>query len=234
MSEIKPDRPNAAELDGSDALVAALLELERHVGADGWDRPSRLFALVRTDAVIAAEPALAEQLGLRGTAAGAHPDALTAIEQDHFKPSSDLLSDLAAIVWPAAVHGCAISLESTFLPAGADADIPADPAAAAAYVAAHEQHQEMRVVVGVDRGGHRHGVARLRSDPDELLGAPDLVPGLAEALARTLSEPDDFVEADEDDFVETDEDDFVETDELAQRDASAGHGEPTGTDTQEK
>jgi hypothetical protein len=212
MSENNPDLPTAdattgpvpdagtdtsAQLDGSDAMVAALMELERHIGENGWDQPPRLFALVHTDAVIAAEPALAEQLGLRGSADGAHPDALTAIEQDHFKPTADLLADLAAIVWPDAVHGCAISLESTFLPADADADIPADPAAAAEYVAGHEQHQEMRVVVGVDRAEHRHGVARLRSDPEELLGAPDLVPGLTEALAHTLSEPDDSVEPDQ-------------------------------------
>ncbi|MCW2811438.1 MAG: hypothetical protein JWP61_1896, partial [Friedmanniella sp.] len=46
--------------------------------------------------------------------------------------------------------------------------------------------QEIRVVVGVDRAGHRHGVARLKSQPDELLAAEDLVPGLATALAHTL------------------------------------------------
>ena len=40
---------------------------------------------------------------------------------------------------------------------------------------------------GVDRAGNRHGVARLASRPDELLGAQDLVPGLAAALAHTLA-----------------------------------------------
>lgn len=193
MTDIPSDDPSGAPaeaLDGSDALVASLLELERHVGQDGWDRPPRLFALVPTDAVIAAEPQLAEQLGLRGTADGGHPDALTAIEQDHFKPSADLLSDLAQIIWPEAVHGCALTMESTFLPTDAEADIPDDPDAAAEYVAAHPARQEMRVVVGADRGEHRHGVARLRSRPDDLLGAQDLVPGLAEALAHTLTEPD--------------------------------------------
>jgi hypothetical protein len=176
-------------LDGSDALVAALMELERHVGSEGWDQPPRLFALVHTDEVIAAEPQLAADLGLRGTAAGGHPDALTAIEQDHFRPSSDLMDDLAEIVWPDAVYGCALSLESTFLPADAEADIPDDPDEAAEFVANHERRQEMRVLVGVDRGDHRHGIARMRSHPDELLGAPDLVPGLTDALAHTLTEP---------------------------------------------
>jgi hypothetical protein len=175
-------------LGSADALVAALLELERHVGGDGWDQGPRLFALVPTDAVIAAEPELAGQLGLRSSVDGGHPDALTAIEQDHFQPTEDLLSDLSQIYWPESVHGCALSLESTFLPADADAEIPEDPDLAREYVAAHEQQQEMRVVIGVDRDQHRHGVARLRSQPEELIGAPDLVPGLTEVLAHTLAE----------------------------------------------
>jgi len=177
-------------LDGSDALVAALIELERHVGGGGWDQPPRLFALVNTDAMIAAEPQLADQLGLVGSADGAHPDALTAVEQDHFRPSEDLLQDLSVIFWPETVHGCALCLESTFLPPDAEADIPDDPELATQYVASHADRLELRVVMGVDRDGNTHGVARLRSDPDELLGSEDLVPGLTEALRRTLEEPD--------------------------------------------
>ncbi|GAB3928883.1 hypothetical protein GCM10011575_13640 [Microlunatus endophyticus] len=178
-------------LDGSDALAAALIELERHIGQAGWDQAPRLFALVNTDSMLAAEPQLATQLGLRGSAEGGHPDALTAVEQDQFRPGEDLLADLSTIFWPETVFGCALSLESTFLPSGADADIPDDPALAAAYVAQHEQRLELRVVMGVDRAGNTHGVARLRNDPDELLGSPDLVPGLTEALAQTLTDPED-------------------------------------------
>lgn len=187
-------------LDGSDALAAALIELERHVGEGGWDQAPRLFALVNTDSVIAAEPQLAAQLGLRGSAEGGHPDALTAVEQDHFQPGEDLLEDLAAIFWPETVHGCALSLESTFLPPGAEADIPDDPELATQYVSTHEDRLELRVVIGVDRDGHTHGVARMRSEPDELLGSPDLVPGLTEALIRTLADPDlpDAADADND------------------------------------
>jgi hypothetical protein len=57
--------------------------------------------------------------------------------------------------------------------------------------------QEMRVVVGVDRAAHRHGVARIRSRPEELLGAADLVPGLTDALAHTLAPPPDNETVDE-------------------------------------
>ena len=72
--------------------------------------------------------------------------------------------------WPDAVFGCAISTERTFLPAAYEADLPADADAAAQIVASHPERQEIRVVVGVDRFGNRHGVARLASRPEELLG----------------------------------------------------------------
>ena len=65
--------------------------------------------------------------------------------------------------------------------------MPDDPRRRRRYVARHPERQEIRVVVGVDRAGQRHGVARLASQPGELLGAADLVPGLAAALAHTLT-----------------------------------------------
>ena len=46
----------------SDALIAGLMDIERHVGGLGWDQPARLFALVPTAELIAAEPHLAEHL----------------------------------------------------------------------------------------------------------------------------------------------------------------------------
>jgi hypothetical protein len=141
-------------VDDPDALVAALVELDRHVGRDGWDGPPRLFALVLSDVLAAAEPQLSAELaaaaGVQGgrrpccapgtTATGAAPGALTAIEQDEFGSSAQ-----------------------------------------------HPHRQEIRVVVGADRAGNRHGVARLAAQPEKLLGAPDPVPGLAAALAHTLS-----------------------------------------------
>lgn len=170
-----------------DALVATLVELDRHLGAAGWDQPTRLFGLVLTDQLVAAEPALAAELGLRTTAEGAPPAALTAVEQEDFVTTGDLLADLDVLEWPDTVFGCAVSTERTFLPAAYEGEIPDDPTAAAHYLAAHPARQELRVVVGADRLGHRHGVARLASQPDELLGGEDLVPGLASALARTLA-----------------------------------------------
>jgi hypothetical protein len=169
------------------ALLAALLELERHVAEAGWDQAPRLFALVRTDELISAEPQLAAELGLRSSAEGAPADALTAVEQDQFGADGGLIDALAPIVWPETVFGCALSVERTFLPSSAEAELPEDDAAAAAYVAGHPRREEVRVLVGADRAGNRHGVARLGSQPDELLQADDLVPGLTEAVAHTLT-----------------------------------------------
>ena len=176
-----------AGIGDPDALIAALVELDRHVGRDGWDTPPRLFALVLSDVLAAAEPRLSAELGLRTTATGAVPGALTAIEQDQFASSGDLIRDLAHLEWPESVYGCALATVRTFLPAASDVELPDHPDAAAGAVAAHPQRQEIRVVVGADRAGNRHGVARLAAQPEELLGAPDLVPGLAAALAHTLS-----------------------------------------------
>lgn len=175
--------PTVAPDAQQEALVAALIDLEHHVGETGWEQPPRLFALVLTDRLLASEPALAQSLGLQVTGEA----ALTAVEQESFGVGHDVLADLAGIEWPEAVFGCALSLVRTFLPAAYEADLPAEPERAAQVVAEHPERQEIRVVVGVDRAGHRHGVARLVSQPDELLAAEDLVPGLALALAHTLA-----------------------------------------------
>lgn len=168
----------------SDRLAAALVEIERHVGHAGWDQPARLFALVGTARLVEAEPALAAQLARPG----APTDALSSVEQDAFRSGDDLIDDLARIQWPGTVEGCALAVERLFVPAQVEADLPTDPDNAASFVAAHPRRQDVRVVVGVLRDGTRYGVARVRTSPDDLLAADDLVPGLASALSRTLDE----------------------------------------------
>lgn len=190
LSNDSPEQDSPQQEETSEpglALMAVLMELERHVGGAGWDQQPRLFALVGTDDFIVAEPALADQLGLRSSADGGRPDALTAVEQEHFAPTGDLLGDLAELEWPPSVAGCALSTVRTFLPAGYEDELPEDPDQAGRVVAEHPQRQEIRVVVGVQRDGSRHGVARIATQPQELLGAENLVPGLADALAATLT-----------------------------------------------
>lgn len=179
-----------------DALVAALVELEHHVGAAGWDQPARLFALVRTDELIAAEPDLAAHLGLRSSADGHPPGALSSIEQDDFRSvgageadqasESSLPEVLGRITWPETVTGCALTLERSFLPSAFEADLPEDPIEAERFVAQHPERQDLRLVVGVLRGGAAHCLARLVTQPEDLLSSPDLAPGVVSALAATL------------------------------------------------
>lgn len=181
-----------------DALVAALVELEHHVSAAGWDQPARLFALVRTDELIATEPELAAHFGLRSSSEGFPPDALSSIEQDDFRSvgagagdrasESSLPEVLARITWPDEVAGCALSLERSFLPSQFQADVPADPVDAERFVAQHPEREDLRLVVGVVRGGSAHCLARLVTKPEDLLSSPDLAPGVVSALAATLDD----------------------------------------------
>lgn len=164
----------------SDALLAALVEVERHVGRLGWDQPARLFALVRTADLIAAEPHLAEQLQ------SASPDGFSSVEQDEFHSGEDLAETLAAITWPGTVAGCVLALERAFLPTDAEADLPEDPEKAAEVVAEHPRRLDLRLVVGVTRDGSRHSVARVRGAEDDLMGGSDLVPVLTDVLAHTF------------------------------------------------
>ncbi|SER65370.1 hypothetical protein SAMN05443377_10511 [Propionibacterium cyclohexanicum] len=162
-------------------LTAALVEIEHHVAHGGWDQPARLFALVPTAELLAAEPSLAGQLR------ESSPDELSSVEQEDFHPGADLLTALAGIGWGAGVHGVALCTERSFLPASAEPELPEDPELAAEYVARHPQREDIRVVVGVLRDGSGYGVARLASSPQELLAGNDLVPALRRALARTFT-----------------------------------------------
>ncbi|SHJ62186.1 hypothetical protein SAMN02745244_02908 [Tessaracoccus bendigoensis DSM 12906] len=165
-------------------LIACLMDVERHVSSAGWDQPARLFALVTTTTLLEVEPQL------RGRIPETAPDALTAIEQDEFHATENLFERLGTIFWPETVEGCAIALERAFLPPKYEDQLPEDPEAAAEFVAKHPEKTDVRVVVGVLREGERHGLARLVSDPSELLGAEDLVPGLADALLDTFRSVD--------------------------------------------
>lgn len=167
-----------------DRLIACLMDVERHVSTTGWDQPARLFALVTTATLLEVEPQL------RGRVPEASPDALTAIEQDEFHATEDVFERLAGIFWPETVEGCALALERAFLPPEFEADLPKDPQAAADFVAKHPAKVDVRVVAGVLSDGSGHGVARLRSNPDDLLGGEDLAPGLIQALLDTFRSED--------------------------------------------
>lgn len=181
------------------ALTQSLIELEQHVSKAGWDQGPRLFALADTAELIKAEPRLAaalapETLELAGLGPDSGPGigplrTYTSIEQEGFPDGKALDEALAGIGWPQTVDGAALVVERVMLPPSAEAEMPEDDGVDLdAWVAAHPERQEVRIVVGVLRDGSRDCALRLRSRDadDEVLSGPTLVPHLAEALAQTL------------------------------------------------
>lgn len=186
MSTTAPDGTPLA----ANPLTRAVLEIDSYASGLGWDQPARLFALVDTAHLRAHEPALAEQLGLAGEPGG----GLTPIEQDELPSGAALDEFLATIAWPDVIAGCALTVERLMLPPSAESSLAAetedmDDAALAAWVAEHPERQEVRMTVAVLRDGARESALRLRAKdtPSEVLTGPDLVPGLADALAATFA-----------------------------------------------
>jgi hypothetical protein len=175
------------DLDADPALAAAVLEIEGHIAAGGWDQPARLYALVDTAQLVVREPALASAMGLDSSSA---QGSLTAIEQDQLSPDRPLESVLESIVWPANVAGCAAVVERLVLPPDADADIPEDPSRAEEFAREHPDRQEVRIVAGVTRTGSTYCALRLRAHDDDqsVVGGSDVVPGLLALLGATLEE----------------------------------------------
>lgn len=164
------------------ALLAVVGEVEGHVAEAGWDQPPQLFALVETEALLRAEPQLAETMGIVAT----HPGALTPVAQE---PLGDgpLDEQLASLMFGADVLGVVLAHEVVVLPPSAEAAIDDD---AADIAATHPDRREVRMVVGVTRDGSREAVLRLRGNDggqDERVTGPDLAPALADALLATLS-----------------------------------------------
>ena len=185
MDEYDSELPGFDDVDP--ALAAAVLEIESHIAGDGWDQPSRLYALVDTAALVAKEPALAAAMGLdEASAAG----SLTPVEQELLAPQRSLEEALSEISWPPGVTGCAAVVERLVLPPGADEQIPDDPQSAEEFAREHPDRQEVRIVAGATRAGATYCALRLKAhDEDQsVVGGADLVPGLLELLKATLED----------------------------------------------
>ena len=175
-------------------LTEVVAGIEAHAGAAGWDRPPVLFALVRTQDLIAQQPGLAEQLGL-DTDVG--PDDLTPVEQEELG-DTPLEEVLAAMAWPPEVMGCALVHEVLVLPPSVEALAPGDDdPTLATWAAQQPERREVRMVAGVLRDGTRVTALRLRpadadaptpSGPEELLLGADLAPALSDALLATWAD----------------------------------------------
>jgi len=181
-------QPDTSDLDVDPALASAVLEIEAHIAAGGWDQPGRLYALVDTAELVRAEPALAAAMGLD---ADSEQGSLTPVEQDQVPSTARLEELLESIVWPEGVAGCAAVVERLVLPPDADEQLPDDPAEAEEFAREHPDRQEVRMVAGVTRAGSTYCALRLRSHDDDqsVVGGADLVPGLLARLGATLDDP---------------------------------------------
>lgn len=170
-------------------LRSVVLEIERHVSADGWDGPLRVFALVRVAEAIRDDPDVRDRLPeALAAAADADPDTLTAVEQEDLPPGDDVEQVLAQISWPTEVAGAAVCLERIVVPPQAEQDLPDDPHQAVHALLAHPDRQDVRLAVGVLRDGTASCAVRSRShDSDAAVGTgPDVAPGVVAALLATF------------------------------------------------
>ncbi|GLU46743.1 PPA1309 family protein [Nocardiopsis ansamitocini] len=165
----------------------AVLELERHASAQGWDQPARVYALVPTTDLVEREPQLARMLGLSGDVS---PDDLTPIEQEPLAADVPLEESLGRIAWPETVTGCALVLERLVVQ-GSDATLdPPERGDVGAWAKSQPGSDEVRMVAAVLRDGARHAALRIRSYDidDQVLNGEDLVPALTSALSLTFEE----------------------------------------------
>nr|WP_306238944.1 PPA1309 family protein [Ornithinimicrobium cryptoxanthini] len=169
--------------DLSQILTKAAADTERHVARLGWDQAPRLFALVRTDALMSAEP------GLRGQLTGAEPDSLTSIEQEGMAATSNVETMLGTLGWPDGVDGAAIAIERIVVPPEAERDLPIHPTEATEALAAHPARKDVRLLAAVLRTGESVCLLRQRDfDSDDAVAiGQEIAPGLVEALRATLS-----------------------------------------------
>ena len=135
-----------------------------------------VFALVRTADALEVDPELATLLDPEALEqARTDPEALTAIEQEGLPAAAGLEDLLSQLAWPEGVDGVAVAVERVMLER-------------AAYLADRADKDDVRIVVGVLRGGETWCALRTRShdSPDAVAQGPRLVPGLSTALAATL------------------------------------------------
>lgn len=168
-----------------------MTETEAHVAAFGWDQPVRVFALVRTDEALAADPDIAELLDAATVEESrTDPELLMVVEQEGLPAAADLEHLLAQLAWPESVHGAAISVERLLLPPAAqeEAEAITDAAERLAFLQARPDREDIRMVVGVLRSGESWCALRSRTHDDDasIYQGEQLVPGLTEALAATF------------------------------------------------
>jgi len=170
-------------------VTTAVLELESHVHADGWDQPVRLFAIALMSELLEREPALAAAMELDAENSTGHE--LIPVEQEWSEGDEAIDEALAQIAWPPQVLGTAIVIERFILPPEAEVDLAGETEAGAIIeaVTTHPGRREVRLAALVMRDGRRMCALRLKENDsdDAVLTGKDLLPGLTDALTTTLA-----------------------------------------------
>ena len=155
-------------------------EVEQHVAAGGWDQPVRLFALVPTVDVMAADPSLSLSGDL----------SLTSVEQELEQVVTSVEDLLATIAWPEEIVGAIVVLERIILPPEAEVDLPDDSDEAFMRIAAdHPMRRDVRMVSAVLRSGQNMNALRFKihDNDSDVAVAADLIPSLNEGVLATFS-----------------------------------------------
>ena len=171
-------------MDFASNLEALVREVEDHVASAGWDQPVRLFALIPTVSLLAANPELAEVLGISAEM------PLTSVEQE-IEDTLELDELLATIAWPQDVAGAIVVLERIVLPPSAESDLPAtDDSALMQAASDHPERRDVRIVSAVLRTGQNLNALRHRTHDaaDAVAVAPNLVSRLNAAVASTFAD----------------------------------------------
>lgn len=201
---------DGADSTGNDAFGDALGRCAREVAdfvdSAGWGQPPQLFALVPTEILAAAEPALLDEL--------ADGSTLTPIQQhtlpDDITGGSRALDEfLATTTWPDGVIGCALVQEIVVLPPAAESDLDdalvplladrdAADEAARLTAHAHPDRKDGRLIAAVLKDGPSLTLLQMQPDDDadpfapiELLLYDNLAPGVVSALYTTFDLVDD-------------------------------------------
>ena len=168
-------------------LQAVVGEVEGHVAEAGWDQPPQLFALVPTEALLAAEPQLARTMGL----VAGDPSSLTPVAQE---PLGDgpLDERLATLVFGDEVLGVVLAHEVVVLPPCRRGGAGRGRATRRPWPRSTPSGARCGWSSASCATAARPaccGCAARRREQDERVTGQDLAPGLVAALQATLEEP---------------------------------------------
>jgi hypothetical protein len=171
MAITNPSRDAGNSVD--EDLQAALLETERHVGAEGWGQSARPFALLRSAELLTALPDSSPVVEPLQSAVADSPGHLTPVELEaRGTTAADVLD---RVQWPGESVGAVLVVEHEAV------GVPSEEAAPDAGAA-----ELARLVVGVLWDGPGWCVVRLADG--SLSGGEDLVADLVRQVRASGAE----------------------------------------------